>query len=187
MMRTDLGDDLLTELAVSARDGSPADLEAFVLAAYPCVRSFVSYLADPQSADDLAQETFLRVIGSLRTFAARSCVRSWLLSIARRVVIDRFRAAAARPAVAELADWLAVVERRRLGTTPSPENEVVLADLLAEVPGERRVAFVLTQLVGLPYTEAAEVLGCPVGMIRSRVARARLQLLTSIHEADRAA
>ncbi|WP_157244997.1 sigma-70 family RNA polymerase sigma factor [Nonomuraea typhae] len=186
-MRTDLNDDVLTELAVNARDGSPADLEAFVLAAYPCVRRFVAYLTDPQSAEDLTQETFLRVIGSLRTFAARSSARSWLLSIARRVVIDRFRSAAVRPAVADLPDWQAVVERRRHGSTPSPENAVVLADLLTRVPGERRAAFVLTQLVGLPYTEAADVLGCPVGTIRSRVARARLQLVTSVLEADRAA
>jgi RNA polymerase sigma-70 factor, ECF subfamily len=186
-MRTDPSDDLLTELAVSARDGSPADLEAFVLAAYPCVRRFVSYLTDPQSADDLAQETFLRVFGSLRTFAARSCARSWLLSIARRVVVDRFRYTAARPAVADLPDWQSVVERRRLAGTPSPEDEVVLADLLAYLPGERRMAFVLTQLIGLPYTEAAEVLGCPVGTVRSRVARARLQLAHSVLAADSAA
>ena len=47
-----------------------------------------------------------------------------------------------------------------------------MADLLARLDADRREAFVLTQLLGLPYAEAAEVAGCPVGTIRSRVARA---------------
>ena len=51
-----------------------------------------------------------------------------------------------------------------------------MADLLARLDADRREAFVLTQLLGLPYAEAAEVAGCPVGTIRSRVARARADL-----------
>ena len=55
-----------------------------------------------------------------------------------------------------------------------------VADLLARLDGDRREAFVLTQLLGLPYAEAAEVAGCPVGTIRSRVARARADLVDSL-------
>jgi RNA polymerase sigma-70 factor (ECF subfamily) len=51
---------------------------------------------------------------------------------------------------------------------------------LARLDGDRREAFVLTQLLGLPYAEAAEVAGCPVGTIRSRVARARADLVESL-------
>ena len=50
----------------------------------------------------------------------------------------------------------------------------------ARLDADRREAFVLTQLLGLPYAEAAEVAGCPVGTIRSRVARARADLLESL-------
>lgn len=50
-------------------------------------------------------------------------------------------------------------------------------DLLAGLDPDRREAFVLTQLVGLTYEEAAEAIGCPVGTIRSRIARARNQLI----------
>jgi RNA polymerase sigma-70 factor (ECF subfamily) len=49
---------------------------------------------------------------------------------------------------------------------------------------DRREAFVLTQVVGLSYEEAAEVVGCPIGTIRSRVARARIDLLDALREAD---
>lgn len=50
-------------------------------------------------------------------------------------------------------------------------------DLLRGLDSDRREAFVLTQLVGLSYEEAADAIGCPIGTIRSRVARARNQLL----------
>lgn len=54
-----------------------------------------------------------------------------------------------------------------------------VADLLDRLDPDRREAFVLTQLLGLSYAEAAEVAGCPVGTIRSRVARARADLVDS--------
>ena len=64
---------------------------------------------------------------------------------------------------------------------PAPE---VVDDLLDVLAADRREAFVLTQLVGLSYEEAAAVVGCPIGTIRSRVARARADLLVAV---DRAA
>ena len=59
-------------------------------------------------------------------------------------------------------------------------------DVLDRLEPERREAFVLTQLIGLPYAEAAEVVGCPIGTIRSRVARARAQLVELWHEPEQA-
>ncbi|MER6946762.1 sigma-70 family RNA polymerase sigma factor [Nonomuraea sp. NPDC000554] len=169
----------LTSLALAARDGAPDDVEAFAREVYADLRRFLTYLTDVQSADDLTQETFVRVLRSLPRFAGRSSARAWLLSIARRVVVDRFRAARARPVVADLADWQAAVERCQPRDLPGSHDAVELAELLAEVPPERRRAFMLTQVLGLQYAEAAEVLGCPVGTVRSRVARARHQLSSS--------
>ena len=57
-----------------------------------------------------------------------------------------------------------------------------VTDLLGRLSPDRREAFVLTQLLGLPYAEAAEVAGCPVGTIRSRVARARADLVEALGE-----
>ncbi|GGK74730.1 RNA polymerase sigma factor [Sphaerisporangium melleum] len=180
-------DQRLTSLALAARKGRPGDVEAFTRAAYADVQRFLTYLTDPQSAEDLTQETFVRVLRSLPGFAGRSSARTWLLSIVRRVVVDRFRAAAARPVIADLADWRVAAERCQPRGMLGAEESVALADLLDKVPSDRRTAFVLTQVVGLPYAEAAEVMGCPVGTIRSRVARARDQLISSLLEADRAA
>ena len=64
----------------------------------------VAYLAAPASADDLTQETFVRAIGSLPRFTGRSAARTWLLSIARRVVVDQIRYNARRPRPAYVTD-----------------------------------------------------------------------------------
>ncbi|MGK4584102.1 sigma-70 family RNA polymerase sigma factor [Kitasatospora sp. HPMI-4] len=180
-----MDDEQLTALALRARSGRPADIEAFVRATQRDVWRFVAHLTDVQSADDLAQETFLRALRSLPGFAGRSSARTWLLSIARRVVVDRYRSAAARPQYAAVQDWQAAAEQQqRPHEVPRFENEVVLSDLLDRVPAPRREAFVLTQVVGLSYAEAAAVSGCPVGTVRSRVARARDELVALLRSAD---
>lgn len=59
-----------------------------------------------------------------------------------------------------------------------------LAQLVASLAPDRREAFVLTQVIGCSYAEAAEVCGVPVGTIRSRVARARTDLIATTRAAD---
>jgi RNA polymerase sigma-70 factor (ECF subfamily) len=65
-----------------------------------------------------------------------------------------------------------------------PAGAVGATDLLARLPADRRAAFVLTQLVGLSYEEAAAVERVPVGTIRSRVARARSDLVAQLAAAE---
>ncbi|MET8796858.1 sigma factor-like helix-turn-helix DNA-binding protein [Nocardia sp. NPDC004568] len=63
-------------------------------------------------------------------------------------------------------------------------EEMVVADFLRHLPDDRRDAFVLTQIIGLTYAEAARAADCPVGTIRSRVARARETLVGLWREID---
>ncbi|QFG22287.1 sigma-70 family RNA polymerase sigma factor [Actinomadura sp. WMMB 499] len=179
MTRT-IDDQRLTLLALSARNGTPADFDAFTRACYADVLRFTGYLSDPQSAEDLTQETFLRAMRSLPAFAGRSSARTWLLSIARRVVIDRHRASLRRPVVAGTDDWERAAERARRTASTGPEDLTLLKTMLDELPTERREALLLTQIVGLSYAEAAEALGCPIGTVRSRVARARTELARAL-------
>jgi RNA polymerase sigma-70 factor (ECF subfamily) len=60
---------------------------------------------------------------------------------------------------------------------PDVAEEAAVADLIARLDPDRRAAFVLTQVFRMPYDEAAAVCGCPVGTMRSRVARARHDLI----------
>ncbi|MHA5053709.1 sigma-70 family RNA polymerase sigma factor [Streptomyces sp. SD15] len=178
-------DESITAWALAARAGDPDAVERFVRALHRDVLRYVAHLsADPQAADDLAQDTFLRALGSLHRFEGRSSARAWLLSIARRAVIDSFRYAAARPRLSDVPDWRLAVEHAQPRGLPGFDDGVALLDLLAALPDERREAFVLTQLMGLPYAEAAELSDCPVGTVRSRVARARATLVDLLAETD---
>ncbi|MFI0790228.1 sigma-70 family RNA polymerase sigma factor [Streptomyces lydicus] len=183
--RTAAADAQLTALALAARDGDPDAVERFIRASHRHVWRFVAHLSgETHTADDLAQETFLRALTGLPRFAGRSCARTWLLSIARRVVIDRYRSAAARPRIADVDDWQAVAEHRQPIGLPGFDDGLALGELLDALDGERREAFVLTQLVGLPYADAAAVVGCPIGTVRSRVARARADLIGWLTSAE---
>jgi RNA polymerase sigma-70 factor (ECF subfamily) len=172
----------ITRLAFAAKRGDRAALERFIRATQRDVWRFVAHLGDVRLADDLAQETYLRALGSLARFEGRSSARTWLLSIARRVVVDQIRAAKARPRKADVDDWESVVERS--GAVPGFEDGVVLTELVKGLDPDRREAFVLTQTLGLSYADAAEVCDCPIGTIRSRVARAREDLITSLRDSD---
>jgi RNA polymerase sigma-70 factor (ECF subfamily) len=159
-----------TTLALRARRGDAAAASGFVHATQADVWRLCAALGSRDTADDLTQETYARAFASLHRFAGRSAARTWLLSIARRVCAD-----AVRSAVRERSAPLRAAHPQR-----DHAETVALTSVLAALDADRREAFVLTQLVGLSYAEAAEVCGCPVGTIRSRVARARADLVAAV-------
>jgi len=169
--------DQVTWWALAAGRGDPAALEQFIKATQRDVWRSVAYLGDPGTADDLTQETYLRAIRSLPRFTGRSSAKTWLLSIARRVVVDQIRHNQARPRAAYSVDVDRMLQRH--GPTARFEEFVEVGMLLDGLDTDRRHALLLTQVMGLSYAEAAEVCGCPVGTIRSRVARAREDLLAA--------
>ena len=172
--------DELTRLARAAGRGDDAALAMFVRQTHPDVWRFCAHLVDPAAADDLAQETYVRAIPALRRFRGDAQVRTWLLSIARRVCAAEF---GARTRERELAARLATAPTAGVGQPPAEPGAQTTVDLLlAALDPDRRAAFVLTQLLGLSYAEAAQVCGCPIGTIRSRVARARDDLDVMLRE-----
>ncbi len=180
-------DEAVTAWALAARGGDAEAVDQFIRATQRDVWRYVSRLSnDPQSADDLVQETYLRALRSLPRFEGRSSARTWLLSIARYTVVDRLRWNAARPRLSDTDDWQTAAELAQSRELPGFDEGVALSQLLGQLPYERREAFVLTQLLGLPYTQAALVANCPVGTVRSRVARAREALIEQLASAERA-
>ncbi|MFF7868002.1 sigma-70 family RNA polymerase sigma factor [Streptomyces qaidamensis] len=183
--RSESADASITAWALAARGGDAAAVDHFVRALHRDVIRYVAHLcADPQAVDDLAQDTFLRALGSLHRFEGRSSARTWLLAIARRAVADSIRYTAVRPRPADLPDWEPAAELAQPRGLPGFDDGVALLELLAGLPDERREAFVLTQLLGLPYAEVAALSNCPVGTVRSRVARARATLLALLAAAE---
>ncbi|MEU0151550.1 sigma-70 family RNA polymerase sigma factor [Micromonospora fulviviridis] len=166
-------DEQVTAWALAAGRGDQQALAAFVRATQHQTWRFLHHLLASSDTDDLVQETYLRALRSLPGFAGRSSARTWLFGIARRVAVDHVRSAARRPRTTPLEEWEPPASGRF-------EDEVVLGRLLLGLPPERREAFVATQVLGLSYAEAAQVCGCPVGTIRSRVARAREDLVAAV-------
>ena len=183
-MATRGDDDQVTHLAKLAGRGDQAALSQFIALTQQDVWRTVAYLADPGSADDLTQETFLRAMKSLPRFTGRSTAKTWLLSIARRVVVDQIRYNTSRPRPAHVVDLDDILSGA--GGGARIENMVEIRILLEGLDPERREALMLTQVLGLSYAEAADVCGCPIGTIRSRVARAREDLVRAKDEQHRA-
>ncbi|MFE7217100.1 sigma factor-like helix-turn-helix DNA-binding protein, partial [Streptomyces sp. NPDC001698] len=92
----------------------------------------------------------------------------------------------ARPRLSDADDWRTAAECAPPRGLPGFDDGIALTELLDTLPDERRQAFVLTQLLGLPYAEAAELSDCTIDTVRSRVARARSSLMRSLHDAERA-
>ncbi|MGO1049703.1 sigma-70 family RNA polymerase sigma factor [Crossiella sp. CA198] len=177
-------DTQITEWALAAGRGDQVAAAAFIRATQREVWRFLVHLAGRDEAEDLTQETFVRALRSVHRFAGRSHARTWLLSIARRVAVDQIRSAMARPRISGGVDWQDTAERAT-PLTPGVDEAVALQLAVRELGEDQRAAFVLTQVIGLGYAEAAEVCGCPVGTIRSRVARARQELVLALGEGTR--
>ena len=174
-------DEAVTALALAAGRGDGRALEAFIRATQADVWRFLAYLCEPDVADDLTQETFLRAIGALPRFSGRCTARTWLLAIGRRVVADHIRYQQSRPRTARVVD--PEPHRIRARSARGFEDVVEVKTMIADLALDQREALLLTQVLGFTYAEAASVCGCPVGTIRSRVARARSELLAAA-EAD---
>ncbi len=172
--------DQLTVLALAARDGDEQALAEFVALSQVDVWRLCAYLASRSEADDLAQETFERAIGSLHRFRAESGARPWLLSICRRVCVDSTRRSIRRRRIDDAVRSLASIDSRSSSLGSTLELDIALKSLAPE----RYEAFVLTQLIGLPYAEVASVLSIPLGTVRSRVARARIDLVAALAVSD---
>lgn len=186
MKPTERDDAHITELALAAGRGDRQALTEFIRATQDDVWRLLAHLGGREIADDLTQETYLRVMGALPRFAARSSARTWLLSLARRVWVDNIRHDMARPRKS-------IVEYEDSGATDASNSGIWsewidVRTLIDALPAERREALILTQVLGYTYDEAAKIAGVRVGTIRSRIARARADLIAATGNAeDRAA
>lgn len=167
--------DELTRLLLAAAGGDRVALASFVRRTQADVWRFLAHLVDVQSADDLTQEVYLRALGSIPRFRGDASARTWLLAVARNVAADEIRRRQRRRALPE---------EPPPQPEPDPTGVVAVAALVDELAPDRREAFVLTQVLGLSYAEAADACGVPIGTIRSRVSRAREDLVALLDEGD---
>jgi RNA polymerase sigma-70 factor, ECF subfamily len=163
-------DELDPALIRAAAGGDIAAFERIVRAYQQHVWRFLRrLLGDRAAAEDVAQETFLRVYRALPGFAHEARFSTWVFRIARNAGLDELRRRRRRERLAA-----AVRPADPVGSVGEARAEIEAA--LAGLPLDLREALVLVEVFGLPYAEVAAVIGVPVGTVKSRVFRARERL-----------
>jgi RNA polymerase sigma-70 factor (ECF subfamily) len=159
--------------------------------------TLVAVLGSVEDARDVAQEAFVSAFQKLHTFRGRSAFYSWLFRIAMNVAVSRKRKRT-RPTVSiEAVRDLGGGEPSDMHPEVVPgysleaaERQTAVRAALAELPEEFRAVLVLKEMEDLKYEEIAEILGIPIGTVRSRIHRARAELreklLLRFPEAERA-
>ena len=173
--------DRLTSLLVQARDGDRLALAAVIRLSQGEIWRLASHLVRPSAADDITQDAFLRAWRALPGFRAESSGRTWLLSIARRACVDAIRRQSQWRRLTARLHEASVASRP---STSAADEVHDLTDLVARLAPAQREAFALTQITGCSYAEAADLCGVQIGTIRSRVARARAELIELVQEAQ---
>jgi RNA polymerase sigma-70 factor, ECF subfamily len=139
----------------------------------------------PAEAEDLVQETYLEGFRSYASLRDPERCRAWLFRILHNLWTDRRRREGVRAAAHLDGDAIGTalalppvrdLEREILQAGYSDEVERALASL----PEEFRTALLLVTVEELSYAEVAEVMGCPIGTVRSRLARGRALLATAL-------
>ena len=149
---------------------------------------------DAQEAEDLVQETYKRAFQAWRQLKDPAHCRAWLYQIMRRLFIDAYRRKRATPELVVIEGGQEIDDSLLAIPVSSFEEEAIrrlsieeIRQALCLLPEELRTALLLHSLEGFTYPEIAEILGCPVSTVRTRIARARQKLLLKLHSRTRAA
>ena len=140
----------------------------------PHLRAFARGLCGrPDYADDLVQETAIKAWNARERFEAGTNLRAWTFTILRNHYLSELRRNRHH------ADVDDEVHEKLLVMDADQEDTLHLADMqtaLNKIPSERREAILLVGASGFTYEEAADICGCAIGTVKSRVARARADL-----------
>jgi RNA polymerase sigma-70 factor (ECF subfamily) len=161
-------------LIAEIRDGSERAFNMLVDRHQQAVRAFLRrLLSDVSEADDLAQETFIVAWTKPATYRGGASVRSWLFGIAWRKAKGSQRTWFRRRRRED--EWAR--ERTDQEVRPTDPDEVLVMRALNMLPTEQRAAVILCLTAGASHSEVAEILGAPLGTVKSHVARGKARLL----------
>lgn len=171
-------------VAGPADETDASSIRKSVTALIPALRGYARSLTrDSANADDLVQETLLRALANIHQFKLGTNLKAWMFTILRNTHISLAKRRGRE------ASMMSPVEAEDIGRGgeqdwSSAKNEVQAA--LLKLPPTQREVLVLIGGLGLSYEECAEICGCEMGTIKSRLnrARARLATLLDIETAD---
>jgi len=160
----------------------PVEFKRELTGVVPHLRAFARGLCGrPDMADDLVQEALMKAWAAQERFQPGTSMRAWTFVILRNAYLTDMRRNRFR------ADYDETVAERILTAPAGQEGPLHLSDMhraLLTLPPERREALLLVGAGGFSYEEAAEICGCAVGTIKSRVGRARAALNSMLDDGD---
>lgn len=185
LFEDDLDDDLLNRLVQGEKEAFAEVVARFQRPILSYCLRMVGHVAE---AEDLAQEVFLKGFRSIRGFQRRSKFSTWLYQIAHNLSLNRIRyLKRRRPVEFSEEERGAAAEPMRSASFDSPEEAVIdqerrrhLSEAIGFLGSSYREVIILRDIEGLPYEEIARVLGTTVGTIKSRLHRARIELMESM-------
>lgn len=153
-----------------------------MLGLLPRLRRFAAGLSrDHVEADDLCQTTIERALNNRDKWQVGTRLDSWMYRMMRNIWIDEVRARNRRGET-----FVGEEPGHRVGISGGQEERAALGEVdraLGRLPDEQREAVILVLVEGWSYKEAAEIIGCPVGTLNSRLVRGRDALLAGLGEA----
>lgn len=141
------------------------------------------YVGDPATADDLLQETLIRIAQGLPGFEGRSATKTWAFAIATRVAADHFRSPVQRLGIVDVEEADEVPDPGRLIDEQIVVDEMntCIRQVIDSLPADYRAAVVLHDLEGLTAAQIAEICAASVATVKIRIHRARKRLKQALN------
>ncbi len=154
-----------------------------IVSLIPALRAFArTFCRNPTDADDLVQETLTKALAKIHQFEPGTRMKSWLFTIMRNTFYTKVSIANREtPGAADCASVRPAIDATQEWSARGRE----LSEAIARLSEQQRQVIVLIAVIGVSYEEAAEICGCAVGTIKSRLNRARANLLKELGETSR--
>ncbi len=144
----------------------------------------LNIVQDPKEAEDIAQETFIKVFESIRNFKMESSLSTWIYRITVHGSLDKIRRKKTRERLQKIIPWWMPAENKSSGSAfyhpgiaaENKEKAAVLFRAIETLPEKQRIAFTLIKVQGISYEEAGSMLNQNIKALESLITRAKQNL-----------
>lgn len=144
----------------------------------------LNILQDTKEAEDAAQETFIQVFESIRSFKEESSLSTWIYRIAVRKALDKLRRRKTRQRLHQVLPWWMPDEKKSTDASfqhpgivaENKEKAAVLFKAIESLPEKQKLAFTLIKVQGMNYEEACEIMQQNIKAVESLISRAKVNL-----------